>query len=143
MGDNKLDEVPAPDGGMNRRRFLLLAAACAAASKPQSVYGRNTAEQVIDAGALSNYSADGLYENFRDLGFFVIRNGDKLVALSSNCTHRKCRLKAEKDHSFYCKCHGSTFDPAGKVTEGPATHDLPSFPTSNLKGHLLVRVPAG
>ena len=143
MGDDKLDEVPAPEGGMSRRQFLLLAATCAAASKPQSVYTRNTVEQVIDAGPLSNYSADDLYENYRDLGFFVIRIGDKLVALSSNCTHRKCRLKAEKDHSFYCKCHGSTFDPAGKVTEGPATRELPSFPTSNEKGHLLVRVPVG
>jgi Rieske Fe-S protein len=142
MAEDKAEETPAAESNMNRRQFLLLAAACAAASNPQSVYARSPAEQVIDAGPLSNYAADGLFENFRDLGFYVIRKGDKLVALSSNCTHRKCRLKAEKDHTFYCKCHGSTFDPTGKVTEGPATRDLPAFQTSNQKGHLLVRVPS-
>jgi Rieske Fe-S protein len=140
MGEDRGEEVPVPESSMNRRHFLLLAAACAAASAPKSVYARSSAEQVIDAGPLSNYAADGVYETFRDVGFYVIRKGDKLVALSSNCTHRKCRLKAEKDHSFYCKCHGSTFDPSGKVTEGPAKRDLPAFPTTSENGRLLVRV---
>ena len=111
--------------GVDRRRFILLAAAAAATASPRGTYARGAGEQVIDAGPLTSFSADGLYDRFRDLGFFVIRKGDKLVALSSDCTHRKCRLKAEKDRSFYCKCHGSTFDPNGKVTEGPATRDLP------------------
>jgi Rieske Fe-S protein len=142
MEPHKAEETSAPDISMNRRQFLLLAAACAAASNPQSLYAHSSAEHVIDAGLLSNYAAEGLYENFRDLGFYLIRKGDKVVALSSECTHRKCRLKAEKDHSFYCKCHGSTFDPSGKVTEGPATRDLPAFPTINEKGHLLVKVPS-
>jgi Rieske Fe-S protein len=129
---------------MNRRQFLLLAAAAAAAVNPGSVSTSEAAEgKLIDAGPLTNYSADGVYDHFRDLGFFVIRKGDKLTALSSTCTHRKCTLKAERDHSFYCKCHGSTFDPVGKVTEGPANRDLPAFSTTNEKGHLLVQVPPG
>jgi Rieske Fe-S protein len=126
---------------MNRREFLILAAATAAVSNPKSVCARNAAERLIDAGPLSNYASDGLYEEFRDLGFFVIRKGEKLIALSSNCTHRKCKLIAERDHTFYCKCHGSTFDPGGKVTQGPATRDLPALPTINEKGHLFVKVP--
>ena len=97
---------------------------------------------MIDAGPLTNYAADGVYDGFRDLGFFVIRKGEKLTALSSYCTHQKCKLKAEHDHSFYCRCHGSTFDPGGKVTEGPATRNLPTIPTISEKGHLLVKVPA-
>ena len=126
--------------GMNRRQFLILAAAAATATNPKKGYARNPAEKLVDAGPLSNYAADGVYQGFRDLGFFVIRKGDKLIALSSYCTHRKCELKAERDHSFYCRCHGSTFDPGGKVTEGPATRNLPALPTSNEKGHLLVKV---
>ena len=124
---------------MNRRQFLLLAAA-AAATNPKNGYARSPAEKLIDAGPLNNYASDGVYQGFRDLGFFVIRKGDRLIALSSYCTHRKCELKAERDHSFYCRCHGSTFDPGGKVTEGPATRNLPALPTSNEKGHLLVKV---
>jgi Rieske Fe-S protein len=126
--------------GMHRRQFLILAAACAAITNPQSAYSRN-AEQVIDAGPLSNYASDGLYDGFRDLGFFVIRKAGKLTVLSSYCTHEKCKLKAERDHSFYCRCHGSTFDPGGKVTQGPATRSLPALATVDEKGHLLVRVP--
>lgn len=126
---------------MNRRHFLLLAAAASAAANPKSVSARG-AEQLIDAGPLSSYASDGLYESFHDLGFYVIRQGDKLVALSSYCTHRKCKLKAERDHTFYCKCHGSTFDPGGKVTQGPATRDLPALQTVSDKGHLVVKVPS-
>jgi Rieske Fe-S protein len=132
------DKVPGP--GIDRRRFIMLAAASAAAANLRTADASVGGEQLIDAGPLSAYSADGLYEGYRDVGFFIIRRGDKLIALSSNCTHRKCRLKAEKDHSFYCKCHGSTFDPNGKVTQGPAVHNLPAFPTSIEKGHLFVRV---
>jgi Rieske Fe-S protein len=129
---------------MNRRHFLLLSAAAAAAVNPGNVSTSEAAEgKLIDAGPLTSYSVDGVYDHFRDLGFFVIRKGDKLIALSSTCTHRKCTLKAEHDHSFYCKCHGSTFDPVGKVTEGPAIRDLPAFSTAKEKGHLLVKVPTG
>ena len=132
--------------GLNRRQFLVLAAAVVAS--PKAVDARNAndahAERVVDAGAISNYASDGVYDGFRDLGFFVVRKGAKVIAFSAFCTHRKCKLTAERDFSFYCKCHGSTFDPNGKVTEGPATRDLPTLPTStDARGHLIVRVPTG
>jgi Rieske Fe-S protein len=122
--------------------------AAAVVANPKAVDARNPndthSERVVDAGPISNYSSDGVYSAFGDLGFFVVRKGAKVMALSSFCTHRKCKLTAERDLSFYCKCHGSTFDPSGKVTEGPANRDLPALPTStDGKGHLLVRVPTG
>jgi Rieske Fe-S protein len=137
----KSDERDETTEGMNRRKFLILAATCAAITNPNNAKAR-TAEQLIDAGPLSKYASDGVYDGFRDLGFFVIRKGENLTALSSYCTHEKCKLKAEHDHSFYCRCHGSTFDPGGKVTQGPATRNLPSLTTSNDKGHLVVKVPS-
>ena len=95
----------------------------------------------MDAGPAGNYAADGVYGNFRDQGFFVIRKGGKLFALSAICTHRKCKLIGKSDRSFYCKCHGSTFDPGGKVTLGPAKRNLPMLPVFvNEKGQLLVTV---
>jgi Rieske Fe-S protein len=133
-------ENKSPGPGINRRRFIMLAAASAAAANLSSADAGFAGEQLVDAGPVNTYSADGLYEGYRDVGFFIIRRGDKLIALSSNCTHRKCRLKAERDHSFYCKCHGSTFDPNGKVTQGPAKRDLPVFPITVEKGHLFVKV---
>src|SRR6516225_12356882 len=127
---------------MDRREFLLLAAAAVAA--PKAGVGVLAADRLIDAGPLSGYASDGVYDRFRDQGFFVIRSGAKLIALSAYCTHRKCKLRAESDHSFSCTCHGSTFDPNGKVTEGPAKRDLTALPTiASPRGHLLVKVSSG
>jgi nitrite reductase/ring-hydroxylating ferredoxin subunit len=133
------------NGGLNRRQFLVLAAAAVTSSKvgvARSAHD-SSSDRVIDAGPISKYNAAGVYADFRDLGFFLVRKGLKVIAFSAYCTHRKCKLSAERDLSFYCKCHGSTFDPSGKVTEGPATRDLPMLPTStDEREHLLVRVPA-
>jgi Rieske Fe-S protein len=131
---------------INRRQFLLLTAGLVAGCKAVNGGGGATATKpgrVINAGQISNYTGDGVYSNFRDQGFFVIRQGEKLFALSAICTHRKCKLSAEPDRSFYCKCHGSTFDPAGHVTLGPARRDLPVFTTdTDENGQLLVKLPA-
>ena len=132
---------------MNRKQFLFLVASLAAilpCVRLSASSGAADRERLVDAGPVDQFAADGLYDGFRDQGFFVVRQGGKLFALSAICTHRRCKLSAERDHSFYCKCHGSTFDPDGKVTEGPAKRDLPvlhSFTDEN--GRLLVVVPAG
>ena len=129
---------------MNRRHFLFLTASVATAgcqSTESDLAPAVVEPRTINAGPVSDYAADGVYSRFRDAGFFIVRKGDKLTALSSYCTHRKCKLAAEADFSFYCKCHGSTFDPAGHVTEGPARLDLPVFSTSSSdQGQLLVQV---
>ena len=128
---------------INRRQFLLLTAGLAAGC--QAPGDNNPAadgvERIINAGPVSRYTADGVYRQFSDRGFFIVRQGDKLFALSSICTHRRCKLTAEPDRTFSCHCHGSTFDPAGHVTEGPAKRDLPVLPAfPNDQGQLMVRV---
>lgn len=132
---------------MNRRQFLLLAAGTVTLTGCQTVNDSERAvlpaqDREVNAGPASQYTQDGVFANFRDQGFFLVRQGGVLEAVSSLCTHKKCKLKAEPDHSFYCPCHGSTFTPAGKVTRGPARRDLPVFTTSiDETGQLLVRVP--
>ena len=132
---------------VNRRTFLLLSAAFAAgcATAPEGA-GLPSArkERVINAGPAGQYLADGVYTRFRDVGFFLVRRGPDLFALSAICTHRHCKLEAEPDKTFHCPCHGSTFDADGKVTLGPARHDLPQFVlATNEKGELLVTVATG
>jgi Rieske Fe-S protein len=131
---------------INRRQFLLLTAGLAAGCKTVDESGGTaaaSAERTVNAGPAGNYATDGVYNHFRHQGFFVIRQGGKLFAISAYCTHRKCKLTAEPDRSFYCKCHGSTFDPAGHVTKGPAQRDLPVLSTvTDENGQLLVKLPA-
>ena len=132
---------------LSRKQFLLLAAAAVTAAGCESVSpgagpaAAAGAGRVVDAGPGSSYSADGLYSAFLSQGFFMARRNGQLVALSSYCTHRHCKLTPEPDRSFYCDCHGSTFDPGGKVTKGPATQNLPQLPLSiDSRGHVLVTV---
>lgn len=128
---------------ITRREFLILSAGFAAAGcqSPGGNLPSHPAE-IINAGPVALYAVDGVYPKFRNHGFFVVREGEKLFALSAICTHMYCKLIAEPDRTFYCKCHGSTFDPAGKVTNGPAKRDLPvlSFTVTEM-GDLMVTVP--
>ena len=124
---------------IDRRQFLCLTAGTAAFAATDG-FGL-AAGNVVDAGPVANFANDGVYSDFRLTGFFVIRKGGKLSALSSVCTHRKVQVTAEHDCSFFCKRHGSTFDPTGHVTKGPAQRDLPLLATTVSGGHLLVTVP--
>jgi Rieske Fe-S protein len=135
---------------LSRRQFVIaslgLCAGCQ--SQSQKHVGDQTAKapsprDTIDAGLTSKYNALGIYSDFRQQGFFIIRRSQKLIALSSICTHNGCKLNVAPDQSFFCKCHGSIFDPDGKVEQGPAEDDLPVLPTRiDENGHLLVDATA-
>jgi cytochrome b6-f complex iron-sulfur subunit len=144
---------------INRRDFLWLTAALTAGCKnvpvPETASpgtpvapaapAASGATRNVDAGPASQYAADGLYDAFRHQGFFLVRRGSELTALSSYCTHRRCKLRPEEgNQSLLCPCHGSTFTLEGKVTEGPAKRDLPVLHTEKSPdGRLLVGVPIG
>jgi cytochrome b6-f complex iron-sulfur subunit len=123
---------------MNRRQFIVLSAATLAAgcaNQPEHLQ-----PAAIDAGPASDFATDGVYSKFSKQGFFLIRKGASLTALSSICTHRGCKLNLDADSAFYCPCHGSTFDSAGQVTCGPAIYPLLVLPTSvDSSGHLIIK----
>ncbi|HBZ06841.1 MAG TPA: FAD-dependent oxidoreductase, partial [Massilia sp.] len=53
-----------------------------------------------------------------------------LHVVSGKCTHMGCALKWNgAETSWDCECHGSRFDCAGKVLEGPALAPLPRLDT--------------
>ncbi len=93
----------------------------------------------VDAGPLSEFDHDGVYPRFRAQGFFIVRRGGALVAQSSICTHRGCKLDPRPDGSFHCKCHGSNFNAEGKVIDPPARRDLHRLGISvDASRHVLV-----
>jgi nitrite reductase/ring-hydroxylating ferredoxin subunit len=67
----------------------------------------------------------------------VVRRGTHMVAVycdaegvlherSAVCTHMKCIVNwNDLEQSWDCPCHGSRFDPYGKVLNGPALEPLP------------------
>jgi len=54
----------------------------------------------------------------------IVRTGQKIGAISLECTHLGCLLNIV-DRGFFCPCHGSDFGPLGQVYSGPATVSLP------------------
>jgi nitrite reductase/ring-hydroxylating ferredoxin subunit len=62
--------------------------------------------------------------------FLVSRTGqDTFTALTAKCTHQGCTVTGFENQTFVCPCHGSRFDTGGRVTNGPASRALESFPT--------------
>ena len=116
---------------MDRRNFVITSAAIAVSASvlraqiTASTAPGTTDGTIIDAGSISTFSADGVFESFRPQGFFIIRRDKQLFAMSAICTHKGCKVQLQDDKSFICKCHNSHFDADGKVTKGPATKDLP------------------
>ena len=53
----------------------------------------------------------------------IVREGNKLAAISTTCTHLGC-IVALADTGFSCPCHGSRYDQDGNVTGGPAPKAL-------------------
>lgn len=141
---------------ISRRRFLLsgattavalglgqrIASAAWAAAQKQPVQTRP--DGYVDVGPASDYAATRVYEQFKDQGFFLISTKDQpITALSSYCTHKHCKVRAQSDGTFRCPCHGSRFDAQGHVTHGPARADLPVLSVKeDEQHHLLVQVSA-
>ncbi|MBK8793226.1 MAG: Rieske (2Fe-2S) protein [Holophaga sp.] len=59
----------------------------------------------------------------------VIREGNRLAAISTTCTHLGCIVGLDET-GFACPCHGSRFDQDGNVTGGPAPKPLPWYKVS-------------
>jgi len=57
----------------------------------------------------------------------IVRDGDKVAAISTTCTHLGC-IVSVSETGF--ACHGSRYDQDGNVTGGPAPKALPWFQVS-------------
>jgi menaquinol-cytochrome c reductase iron-sulfur subunit len=59
---------------------------------------------------------------------WLIRNGDKVRALSVVCPHLGCSIGAS-DKGFSCPCHDSSFTADGKRENGPSPRDMDALET--------------
>jgi cytochrome b6-f complex iron-sulfur subunit len=61
-------------------------------------------------------------------GIVFLTKSGHLGALSAKCTHAGCIVEWQANQDqLHCPCHGSRFDAAGKVLNGPATRPLSAF----------------
>jgi catechol 2,3-dioxygenase-like lactoylglutathione lyase family enzyme len=97
---------------------------------------------VVDCGPAEQFG-EGSVTTFGKDGsnFFLVRDGDGLVAISRWCRHMNGLLTYQPEHwRFYCAFHGATYN-----LEGEHTGHLPNIPPLKLhpirlsdEGHVLV-----
>jgi cytochrome b6-f complex iron-sulfur subunit len=133
-GSPKIEDEP----NAGRRRMLgwlssvglFGAAALSAVSnlvfiRPRATYG---APQRFSIGKPEDYPP-GTRLAIETQRVCVVREGNKLAAISTTCTHLGCIIGLS-DTGFACPCHGSRFDQDGNVTGGPAPRPLPWYKVS-------------
>src|SRR5437667_9777527 len=120
---------------MSRREFVTVAAALAAAGAcaccgadlvlgepTPGTPGRPTPGPTppsaggskVDAGAVSQYSKDGIWDTFaKSNKVLIVRAGDKIYAPTATCTHKSCTVRLKSPGQIACPCHGSKFGPDG------------------------------
>jgi nitrite reductase/ring-hydroxylating ferredoxin subunit len=138
--------------GLNRREFLVRAAAagCACATGCPFASGADAKDAdtaSVDIGTVADYPKDGPSDKFakKPNSLIVVRDGGKLYALTSVCTHKKKQLKVEEGE-IVCTAHDSPFTnqgiPKPKTKDGdetPAKDPLDRFAISrNGEGRLVV-----
>ena len=98
--------------------------------------GRFSAAHWSDVAPLDLLPGDGTVA-FPEKKVAVIRRGNRLAALSLECTHLGCLVNVI-DQGFFCPCHGSQFGPLGEVWSGPALRPLPWFSVRGMRGRLWI-----
>jgi cytochrome b6-f complex iron-sulfur subunit len=88
----------------------------------------------VRCGSVAKYLAmapGDVDENFKPVkpsGFWIIREEERICAVSIICTHLGCIPSwLPNDRKFKCPCHGSGFKPNGTNFEGPAPRPLERF----------------
>ncbi len=84
--------------------------------------------QTFRAGVPEDYEI-GVSEQFKEkYGVWIVRDSEKIFALSTVCTHLGCTPNyLPVDQKFKCPCHGSGFYTTGINFEGPAPRPLERF----------------
>jgi cytochrome b6-f complex iron-sulfur subunit len=153
MSSNE-QERPATggDGRMTRRAMLVragggaLGGAAAAAGLHQAHADAASASSVASGVSRSTHLAPGRFavgalEAFAPgtriaidpLRICVVRDGNRVAALSTTCTHLGC-IVGLVEGGFACPCHGSRYDRYGAVTGGPAPAPLTWFAVRLMPG---------
>jgi cytochrome b6-f complex iron-sulfur subunit len=90
----------------------------------------------FDLGPAENYPP-GSRTVLPDVPAILIRTEIGFSALSLVCTHLGCTVETDMD-GFACPCHGSRFDPEGRVVHGPAIERLPVLQVETVEDNKLI-----
>jgi quinol---cytochrome c reductase iron-sulfur subunit, bacillus type len=83
---------------------------------------------------------DGWREVVSAQSVYVNRTADgEFEVLSAICPHLGCSVSWQQGHDdFICPCHGSVFEPGGKIISGPSPRGMDKLPARVKSGKLQV-----
>ena len=88
-------------------------------------------DSIVRVGKMQRYlemDPGNVIEDYKPQGIWMIRDRDRLAALSIICTHLGCIPNwLPNDRKFKCPCHGSGYKPNGINFEGPTPRPLERF----------------
>src|SRR3954463_9938459 len=108
---------------ITRRAFVITATAVVCGCAASSSADPASDAKPMDLGAVKDYDKDGVFDKFaKTKKVLIVRDGQKLYAVSAVCTHKSCGIKpiATAGGGLRCPCHGSAFSALGEVKKGPA-----------------------
>ena len=86
-------------------------------------------KQSFLAGMIDDYTVGEVSERYKErFGVWIVRDPEKIYALSTVCTHLGCTPNwLPNEGKYKCPCHGSGFYSNGINFEGPAPRPLERF----------------
>jgi glycine/D-amino acid oxidase-like deaminating enzyme/nitrite reductase/ring-hydroxylating ferredoxin subunit len=128
---DQVQDIPNPWSELyDATRFKPIASAAAFVSENIDFPKHLVADRLPPANDAEDIESlpagEGVVVNVSGKKLAVYRNGHgDLSALSAVCTHLGCLVHWNTtEKSWDCPCHGSRFDPLGRVLNGPATAPL-------------------
>ena len=109
--------------------------------QPPSTFRIGAPEEFVGSGDGDTYGVILVDERWKSRHrFFVVRERDRVYALSARCAHLGCTVNWFQDlHIFKCPCHGSEYHGNGANFAGPAPRPLDRLRISlNVDGQLVV-----
>ena len=122
----------------SRRRFLVAVAFLASGffALARFLKPAGKSKKALLTAAKEDIPSNGALV-YKEARVAIIRESDKISAVSLVCTHLGCTVSATPGE-LVCPCHGSIFDWKGKVLKGPADRPLPSYKVEERDGKISV-----
>ena len=97
--------------------------------------------QVPVAGsALADVGGAVLVESVAGMFLLSRTSAGTFTAIDGTCSHESCTITGAAGSAYVCPCHGSRYDRAGKVLQGPAKASLRQFATAFADGVVAITV---
>lgn len=125
---------------MTSRRDTLKLGLLSVLAACDSAMARLRGERLVPIARLDQVPRSSAYRTTHgDDPLILVNVGGTITTFLAVCTHEGCPLGwNQQQHLIRCPCHGSAFDTAGRVVNGPAQTPLTSLQTITKRGEVLL-----